>query len=186
MSTPNETPAELLAILREKSVRYGSFTLASGKQSDFYVDARQTTLNARGAALVAETILARLAPGILAVGGLTLGADPIASSVAAISGSQGGHIHGFLIRKEPKGHGVGSYVVGLGNIPSGSKVCVVEDTTTTGGSLLKAIERATEAGLEVVQCITVVDREEGAAAILEAAGYKLEALATRTQLEAAG
>ncbi|MCO4744484.1 MAG: orotate phosphoribosyltransferase [Proteobacteria bacterium] len=175
---------DLLALLREKSVRYGTFTLASGKTSDFYVDARQTTLHARGSSLVASLILARLKPDVVAVGGLTLGADPIASSVATLSGVRGGDMHGFLIRKEPKGHGVGAYVVGLGNIPTGSKVCVVEDTTTTGGSLLLAVDRAREAGLEVVQCITVVDREEGAAERLTAAGHVLEALTTRTELEA--
>ena len=177
---------ELLDLLREKSVRYGEFTLASGKTSDFYVDARQTTLHARGAAVVAELILERLGAGVDGVGGLTMGADPVASSVAALSGVHGRTVHGFLIRKEPKGYGVGAYVVGLGNLPEGSKVCIVEDTTTTGGSLIKAVERAREAGLEVVQTLTVVDREEGAAERLAAEGLTLEALATRTQLEAGG
>lgn len=174
----------LLQLLRDKSVRHGTFTLASGKTSDFYVDARQTTLHARGAALVAELIIAKLRDDVVGVGGLTLGADPVASSVAALSGHHGRELHGFLIRKEPKGHGVGAYVVGLGNLPPGSKVCIVEDTTTTGGSLMKAAERAREAGLDVVQTMTVVDREEGAAERLSDEGFVLEALATRTQLEA--
>ncbi|TNE92226.1 MAG: orotate phosphoribosyltransferase [Deltaproteobacteria bacterium] len=179
----SDAHTELLALLREKSVKYGTFTLASGKTSDFYVDARQTTLHARGSALVAQLVLERLADGVVGVGGLTMGADPVASSAAALSGHLGRPVHGFLIRKEPKGHGVGAYVVGLGNLPEGSKVCIVEDTTTTGGSLLKAVDRAREAGLDVVQTLTVVDRQEGASERLAEHGFTLEALATRAQLE---
>lgn len=172
----------LVDLLRSRSVRTGQFTLASGKQSDFYVDARQTTLHAEGARLVAEAILDRLAPDVVAVGGLTLGADPIACSVAALSTLRGHPIHAFLIRKEAKGHGTGQYCEGLANVPSGSHVAIVEDTTTTGGSLLAACDRAKGAGLVVVQCLTVVDREEGAAEAIGAAGYHLEALTTRTEL----
>lgn len=175
---------ELIALLNEKSVRFGTFTLASGKQSDFYVDARQTTLNARGAELVARAVLDRLQPEVVAVGGLTLGADPIACSVGALSGVIGRPVHAFLIRKEAKGHGTGRYVEGLENLEAGAKVAIVEDTTTTGGSLLRAVERAKDAGLDVVQCITVVDRQEGAAARIADAGYTLEALVTRQDLEA--
>ena len=85
-------------------------------------------------------------------------------------------------RKQPKGHGTGAYLVGDGNLPQGTRVCMVEDTTTTGGSLLQAIERAQAAGLQVVQCLTVVDREEGAAKALAQAGYTLQALTTRSEL----
>ena len=174
--------ARLLELLREKSVKTGTFTLASGKTSDFYVDARQTTLHAEGSKLVAEAVIAVLRPDVVAVGGLTMGADPIACSVAALSTFSGRPIHGFLIRKEAKGHGTGHYCEGLANVPAGSKVAIVEDTTTTGGSLLTACERAAAAGLEVVQCLTVVDREEGAAARIADAGWTLEALTTRTEL----
>ena len=93
-------------------------------------------------------------------------------------------VHGFLIRKAAKGHGTARYVEGLSSLHAGAKVCVVEDTTTTGGSLLVAIERAREAGLDVVQCITVVDRKEGAAARLAEAGLTLEAIVTRAELMA--
>lgn len=174
--------SRLISLLRTLSVRTGTFTLASGKTSDFYVDVRQTALNAEGAHLIGHLLLERLPAEVVAVGGMTLGADPPACSVAAVSWAAGRPMHAFLVRKEPKGHGVERFVVGLGNIPPGSKVTVLEDTTTTGGSLLRAIERTAEAGLDVVQVITVVDREEGAADLLASAGYQLEALTTRTEL----
>lgn len=174
----------LLALLREKSVRFGTFTLASGKQSDFYVDVRQTALNSEGSWRIGKQILGRLKPEVEAVGGMTLGADPLTSATTALAFESGRTVHGFIIRKEAKGHGTGKTVEGMGNFPAGTPVCVLEDTTTTGGSLLRAIERAEEAGLKVVQTLTVVDREEGAKERLAEAGYTLEALATRTQLEA--
>lgn len=174
--------ARLIEILREKSVRTGTFTLASGKTSDFYVDARQTSLNAEGAWLIGTLVHEMLAPGVTAVGGLTMGADPVACSTAAVSWAAGKPIHAFLIRKEAKGHGTGQYCEGLGSVPKGSHVAILEDTSTTGGSLLLAVERAEAAGLEVVQCITVVDRLDGAGAAVEAAGYTLESIVTRTDL----
>lgn len=173
---------QLVALLQERSVRRGSFTLASGRTSDLYIDARQTALHARGAWLIGRLVLARLHPEAVAVGGMTLGADPIAAAAATLSTTLDRPVHGFIIRKQPKGHGAGGYLVGDGNLPAGSKVCMVEDTTTTGGSLVTAIHRAQDAGLQVVQVMTVVDREEGAAATLAAAGFELEALVTRTQL----
>lgn len=178
------TPRDrLFALLRDKSVRHGTFTLTSGRTSDFYVDARQTTLHGEGAWLVAKLLLERLREDVVGVGGLTLGADPIACATAAVAWTQGRVLHAFLIRKAPKGHGTGRLVEGLANLPAGSKVAVVEDTTTTGGSLLAAVERAREAGLDVVQCITVVERQEGAREHLAEHGLVLEALATRADLE---
>jgi len=170
---------QLIALLRELSVKTGTFTLASGATSDLYVDARQTTLNAHGARLVAGEVLRRLRPEVVAVGGMTLGADPIACATSALSAATDRPVHAFLIRKAAKGHGTGRQVEGLASVPAGSKVCI---TTTTGGSLLKAVAAAEAAELEVVQCITVVDREEGAAEAIAAAGYALEALTTRTEL----
>lgn len=172
----------LLALLRERSVRTGVFTLASGRTSDFYVDVRQTSLHPEGAWLIGILLLKRLHPSAVAIGGMTLGADPLACSAAALSSTQGRPVHAFLIRKEPKGHGVGSFVVGRENLPDQAPVCMVEDTTTTGGSLLLAIERAQSAGLKVVQVITVVDRQEGAAELLESRGFTLETLTTRQEL----
>lgn len=172
----------LLALLREKSVRTGSFTLASGATSDLYVDVRQTALHAEGSALIAHALLKRLRADVVGIGGLTLGADPLACGVAAVSHAVGRPVHAFLIRKEAKGHGTKRFVEGLSNLPAGSPVCIVEDVTTTGGSLLLAVQRAIDAGLSVVQCITVVDRQEGAAEAIATAGYTLEALTTRAEL----
>lgn len=174
--------ARLLDLLRERSVRRGSFTLASGKTSDLYVDVRQTSLHPQGAWLIGRLLLAHLHPDAVAIGGMSLGADPLACSAAALSTTVGRPIFAFLIRKEPKGHGVGRHVVGVENLPSGAKVCMVEDTTTTGGSLLQAIDHAVAAGLNVVQVVTIVDRQEGASELLAAAGYPLQALCTRAEL----
>jgi orotate phosphoribosyltransferase len=179
---PSAPHTRLIALLRELSVRRGTFTLASGAVSDLYVDARQTTLHAEGAALVGALIRARLKPEVVGVGGMTLGADPIATAVSVGSWGSDHVVHAFLIRKQPKGHGTARQVEGMASFADGAKVCVVEDTTTTGGSLLKAVEAARAAGLDVVQTITVVDREEGAREALAAQGLSLEALVTREQL----
>ena len=172
----------LIQLLNSKSVRFGTFTLASGKTSDFYVDARQCTLNAQGALLIADLIINVLKPEIVAVGGPVTGADPIAGAVALRSTLLGREIHGFMVRKEPKGHGGKQWVEGLKNIPEGSPICVVEDTVTTGGSLLRAAEKLEDAGLKVAQCITVVDRQEGARKKIEESGYEYTALVTREEL----
>jgi len=175
--------ARLVALLKELSVRFGTFTLKSGKTSDLYVDARQTTLNPEGAALIAKLILARLKPDVTGVGGPVTGADPIAGAVAALSAIAGPRpVAGFMVRKEPKGHGTQLWVEGLANLPQGSAVCIVEDTTTTGGSLLKAIRNVEASGLVVAQCMTVVDRSEGAVEALAAEGYTLEPLVSRADL----
>lgn len=177
-----DAKARLIEILRERSVRRQRVVLASGAESDFYVDARQTTLHPEGAALIAGLLLDRLAPEVLAVGGPVTGADPIAGAVAAISWTRGRPIQGFMVRKEPKGHGLRQWIEGRGGLPAGAPVAVLEDTTTTGGSLLTAIERVEEEGLRVVQCFTVVDRQEGAAERLEARGLRLIPLVTRDEL----
>lgn len=174
--------ARLLALLRQRSVRWGQFTLASGKTSDLYVDVRQTSLHAEGALAIGRLIFARLRPEVAAVGGLTLGADPLVSAVSVMSALQGRPVHAFIIRKEAKEHGAKDLVVGRGNLRAGDKVAILEDTTTTGGSLLRAVEQAQAIDLDVVQCITVVDREEGAAEALAARGLTLERLVGRKEL----
>ena len=180
---PIDARQRLIAVLRALSVKRERVILASGRESDFYADVRQTTLNAEGAALVAGLVLDRLKPGIVGVGGPVTGADPIAGAVAALSWLRGTPLHGFMVRKEPKGHGLRQWIEGRASLPDGSAVCVVEDTTTTGGSLLTAIKRIEEEGLLVAQCITVVDRQEGAAERLAERGYLLEPLVTRQDLE---
>ena len=172
----------LIEILLERSVRHGTFTLASGKESDLYVDARQTTLSPEGALLIADLILDRLHPDVVGVGGPVTGADPVTGAIALRSWQRDRPIHGFMVRKEPKGHGAGNQVEGRAGLPDGSKVCMIEDTVTTGGSLLKAIHAVEAAGLEVAQVICVVDRCEGAAERFAEAGYILEALVTRRDI----
>lgn len=174
--------ARLVEVLRERSVRWGSFTLASGKSSDLYVDARATTLSPEGAALISEAVLALLPPGIVAVGGPVTGADPIVGAVVAASHRAGRPCFGFMVRKEPKGHGTKQWVEGRSNLQAGDRVVVVEDTVTTGGSLLRAVEKVEETGLIVDHCIVVVDREEGAEARIAAAGYRMVPLVRRRDL----
>jgi orotate phosphoribosyltransferase len=174
----------LITLVRQLSYRRMRVTLASGRESDFYVDGKQTTLNAEGAWLVGNLVLDALHPDVVGVGGLVIGADPIAAATAAVSFHRGRPVHAFLVRKEAKGHGTAKYVEGRNSLPDGSAVCVVEDTTTTGGSLLQAVDRATAEGLRVVQCLTIVDREEGAAAAIAARGLPFTSLIRRSELEA--
>ena len=174
----------LIELLRQLSYRRRRVVLASGRESDFYVDGKQTTLNAEGAWLVGNLVFDALLPEVQGVGGLVVGADPIAAATAAVSYSRGRPVHAFLVRKEAKGHGTGRFVEGRENLPDGTAVCIVEDTTTTGASLLQAVDRAEAEGLRVVQCLTIVDREEGAAAALEARGFALTRLVLRRELEA--
>ncbi|MEC7946283.1 MAG: orotate phosphoribosyltransferase [Myxococcota bacterium] len=176
------THDRLLALLRERSVRRQKVILASGRESDFYVDARQTTLHPEGAASIAELVLDLLEDDIVGVGGPVTGADPIAGAVAALSHLRGRPVSGFMVRKEPKGHGLKLWVEGRANLPDGGRVAMVEDTVTTGGSLLRAIERVEANGLVVAQVIVVVDREEGARERLAEAGYELVALTGRREL----
>ncbi len=173
----------LVELLREKSYRRMRVVLASGRESDFYVDARQTTLNAEGSWILGTLIHQALDPSVVGVGGLTMGADPMAAAVATVSWAAGRPVHAFIVRKEPKGHGTQTWVEGRANLPSGSRVAMVEDTTTTGGSLLKAIDRVESEGLRVVQCFTLVDREEGATEALAARGFTLHVLVRRSELE---
>ena len=176
------THDRLVALLRDRSVRRQRVILASGRESDFYVDARQTTLHPEGAACIAELVLDLLAEDVVGVGGPVTGADPIAGAVAALSHLRGRPVAGFMVRKEPKGHGLKLWVEGRANLPDGARVAMVEDTVTTGGSLIRAIERVEADGLEVAQVIVVVDREEGARERLAEAGYDLVALTGRREL----
>lgn len=149
-------------LLREHSLMFGDFTLASGRKSNYYFDSKKTTLLPEGAYLVAAEILKLLREkGIEAdaIGGLTLGADPIVCPVAALSHLAGTPLRAFIVRKEAKGHGTGRQIEGT--LAPASRVVVVDDVVTTGGSTLKAIEAAEQAGHRVVAVICIVDREEG-------------------------
>ncbi len=175
----------LKEILLEKSYRKGTFTLTSGKTSDFYIDGKQTTLAAEGAYLCGKLIFELIkdeGENIQAVGGMTLGADPIVTAVSIASFLEKKPIPAFIVRKEAKGHGTGNYIEGLGNMVSGSHVALVEDVVTTGGTLLKVIERVEDAGFKVGLVVTIVERQEGGAEVLAKAGYPLKALFTREEL----
>jgi orotate phosphoribosyltransferase len=174
----------LLNLLREKSYRYSPdqpFKLASGRESPYYVDCRPTTFSAEGLALIGEIVFEMLKNlGVDAVGGLTLGADPMAHAVALTSYLKGQPINSFSVRKEPKGHGAGRQVEG--DVKSGDKVVIVEDVITTGGSTLKAIAAAQEFGLQVVKVIILVDREEGGREAVEQVFPWVEAVFTISEL----
>ncbi len=174
----------LKEILLEKSYREGTFTLTSGKKSDFYIDCKQTTLSAEGAYLCGKLLfgLIRKEPDLRAVGGMTLGADPLVTAVSVVSFIEGAPIPAFIIRKEPKGHGTGSWIEGKSNIPAGSFVALVEDVVTTGGTLIKTIERTQLEGYKVGGVFALVDREEGGSELLSQHGFRLVSLFTRTQL----
>lgn len=175
----------LKEILLKNSYRKGTFTLTSGQTSDFYIDGKQTTLHAEGAYLCGKLLfeLIRSEPDpIDAVGGMTLGADPLVSAVSIVSYLDKAPIPAFIVRKEAKGHGTGNYIEGMKNLPSGGRVALVEDVVTTGGTLLQVIERVESAGFVVGLVVTVVDRQEGGAETLADKGYPLKALFTRESL----
>jgi orotate phosphoribosyltransferase len=162
----------LLQLLLERSFRLGDFVLSSGARSAVYIDCRTTTTHAEGQALVGRLGLETLrAAGLRpdAVGGLTMGADPVAYAIAHASWLQGDPVNAFTVRKEPKAHGAGKRVEGC--FAAGDRVVVVEDVITTGGSALRAVEAVKAEGGEVLAVLALVDREEGGRQNLEQAGY---------------
>jgi len=178
-TAPSDTRQELLQLIEQRALQRGTFTLASGRTASFYLDAKQVVLDARGAMLVGRAILERLqALGPLpdAIGGMSIGADPITGAAVTMAGVAGLPLKGFMVRKEPKGHGMKRYVEGP--VEPGQRVVIVEDVTTTGGSSLLAIDRAIEFGLKVERVVTVIDRLAGAAAAFAARGIPLEPLVT--------
>lgn len=178
---------ELKAILRKKSIRTGDFTLASGKKSDFYVDCRVTTMDCRGAILVGEvgfeTIssqLTLLSHQPIAIGGMTMGADPISLAIAMESSRQGNPLQMFSVRKEAKKYGTGKRVEG--NFQTGDLVILVEDTATTGGSTLKAMDAIEAEGGQVAFVLILVDREEGAKEVIEERGVQVVSVYGKSEL----
>ncbi len=178
---------DLKTMLLEKSVRTGEFTLASGKTSDLYVDCRVTALDTRGAGWIGELgwdlVREKIESEGLevdAIGGMTMGADPISLVVGMASTGHEKALQVFTVRKEPKGHGRGKQIEG--NFQEGNKVVVVDDVITTGGSTLKAIDAIRKAGGEVVFCLVLVDREEGGREAIEANGVPVASIFTRSEL----
>jgi orotate phosphoribosyltransferase len=152
---------QLLRMLAEKSFRLGEFKLSSGGTSDYYIDCRLTTLDATGALLTGETVLQEIRDRgwrADAIGGLTMGADPIVVATSVLSAQQGRPIHGFLVRKAEKTHGTGQRIEGFRQKPA--RVVIVDDVCTTGASTIQAIEAAREFGFEIVGVLCLVERQE--------------------------
>jgi orotate phosphoribosyltransferase len=171
----SEHRTALIEFIRDEAVFHGDFTLTSGKKATYYVDLRRVSLDHRVAPLIGRVMLELIAEfdGVDAVGGLTMGADPIAAAILHQGAAAGLAYDAFVVRKEPKDHGRGRQVEGPDL--AGRRVIVVEDTSTTGGSPLKAIEAVRKVGGEVIAVAVVVDRATGAKEIIEAAGVQYRA-----------
>jgi orotate phosphoribosyltransferase len=167
----------LLDLVRHKALKFGEFTLASGKKASYYLDGKQVTLDSAGARLVGEGILDLLAGRLPdAVGGMSIGADPITAAVITVAGTRGVALRGFMVRKESKGHGTQRYLEGP--VVPGERVVIVEDVVTTGGSSLLAIERCEEFGLTVERVVAIIDRLEGGRQAFTDRGYAFDSLLT--------
>jgi orotate phosphoribosyltransferase len=181
------THEDLVTLLAQRSVRRGHFVLASGRESSYYVDARLTTMSPEGLATIGPIGLAAIRDRDWradAVGGLTLGADPMAYAIAVASVSHPPLVRAFTVRKEAKQHGTGRLIEGP--LHEGDHVVVIEDVITTGGSAQRAAEAVTRAGAHVSGILALVDREEGGREVLEKAGYAVHALTSIRELLGAG
>lgn len=169
--------AALTELFRERALKFGDFTLASGKKAAYYLDGKQITLHSKGLRLVSQGLLELLETAdVQAVGGMSIGADPIVAGVLCAAAAQGRELLGFLVRKESKGHGTNKFIEGP--VQPGMKVAIVEDVVTTGGSSLLAIDRVREFGCEVVQVLAIIDRMEGGAQNFAARNLPFKSLLT--------
>jgi orotate phosphoribosyltransferase len=183
MTARSRDLARLAALLRERSVLHGDFVLASGRRSPHYVDCRRTTMHAEGLLLIGELGLAAITSAgwdPAAVGGLTLGADPVAYAIARASVATPRPLHAFTVRKAAKSHGALRRIEGC--FEPGTAVVVVEDVVTTGASALEAASVLAEAGATVRGVLAVVDRQEGGREAIEQAGHPVRALLTLQEL----
>ncbi len=181
----------LRTLLLSLSYERREVVLASGQKSDFYLDCKQTALHPEGAAALGALLLdaverleARLGCTAAGVGGMSIGADPLATAVSLAAFARGRHLPAFLVRKERKGHGTGAWVEGRRNLPDGSAVILLEDVVTTGGSTLRAAERVREESLEPLGVAAIVDRQAGGREALERDGLPVDALFTLDDLRA--
>ena len=174
-SDPSMDRQVLLDRLAREAYRHGQFTLASGRSSEHYVNCKPVALSGSGLALLSPAMLALVEEEAVAVGGLTLGADPLVSGVAMAAAQQGRDLNALIVRKQAKGHGTGAWLEGP--LPeAGALVTVLEDVVTTGGSSIKAVNQIKEAGYSVQRVITIVDREEGGQEAMDQAGLQLVSL----------
>lgn len=172
---------ELIELIRGLALKTGTFQLASGETASFYLDCRKVSLDGRGANLIAHGILDLLRDAMPdCVGGMAIGADPITAATITVASQQGLPLRGFIVRKEPKGHGTGQQVEGP--VRPGQTAVIVEDVATTGGSLIAAVERAREFGLNIERAVAIVDREAGASDRIAALGIKFDALVSLSEL----
>ncbi len=174
----------LLRILKDLSYEEGDFTLVSGKKSTFYIDCKETTLNPEGMYLVSQLMYQKVLriPGVEAVGGVSIGGDPLVCGTMMIAYAMREKLPGFFIRKEPKGHGRNLWVEGGKNLRPGMKVVILEDVITTGGSSLKAVEIAEREGFVVKGIIALLDRLEGGKEAIESKGYICDRIFTINDL----
>lgn len=171
--------AVLRQVLLDLIVKYayveGDFTLSSGAKSSYYINCKQVTLRAEGGLALGRLLLQLLPNDTSAVAGLTLGADPMVSAVSVVSAYENRPIPALIIRKKPKGHGTQAYIEGP-SLATGARVVVLEDVVTTGGSALTAVERLQDAGYEVSQILSLVDRQQGGGELYQSKGIKFQAL----------
>jgi len=164
-------------LIRDKALRFGKFTLASGREANYYLDCRQITLDSQGARLVGEGMLDLLGDDLPdLVGGMAIGADPITAAILTLAGTRGLALRGVMVRKEAKQHGTGRFVEGPSK--EGESIVIVEDVVTTGGSSLQAIERCEAVGLKVRRVLAIIDRLEGGREAFAQRGYELTTLFT--------
>ena len=183
-ATSTEQRQLLLELLATRAYRHGNFTLASGRTSSHYVNCKPVSLSGLGLALLSAQMLDLVEPGAVAVAGLTLGADPLVSGVAQAAALAGQALDALIVRKEAKGHGTGAWLEGPLPEP-GSRITVLEDVVTTGGSSLKAVTQLREAGYVVERVVTIVDRQEGGLAAMQEAGLELRSLFQLDEVAAA-
>jgi orotate phosphoribosyltransferase len=171
-------------LLARQAYRRGRFTLASGRESDHYVNCKPVSLSGLGLALLGALLLEQVEPQAVAVAGLTLGADPLVSAVAMQAALHGRPLDALIVRKEAKGHGTGAWLEGP-LPPAGSRVTVLEDVVTTGGSAIKAVTQLRAAGYLVERVVAIVDRQEGGEAAMREAGLELRSLFLLEEVAAA-
>jgi orotate phosphoribosyltransferase len=176
----DETKQKLIDHLLEHSVRTGDFTLKSGRKSSWFIDSKQTACRPEGLLLIADLALGIIPDDVTAIGGLTVGADPVAYGIAGVAATRGRDLRSFTIRKEAKDHGVAGRLAGP--LLPGDKVVITEDTVTRGTSPMEAVQVVRDLGAEPVMILVVVDRGGSCAALAEAAGIEFRALVTAPEL----